>query len=153
MVGDDDLVQSKHVNCFSLPSLVSRSSTRISQLISQIVQKRPKSGLSIGHSEVLTAVRIDSTDSIPIEPNQRKKYKSALLLSGSSFEHGHDSNCRQARPPHPIKILLNYFSVLTPLKVLQSAQFADRKYGFLTSSERSGPWYFDIFVRSGLDIL
>ena len=35
----------KSVNFFSLPSLVSRSSTQISQLISQIVQKRPKSGL------------------------------------------------------------------------------------------------------------
>ena len=86
------------------------------------------------------------------EPDQLKNVAAKCFLE-SSFEHGHDSNCRGARPPHPIKILLNYFSVLTPLNVLQSAQFADRKYGFLTSSERSGPWYFDIFVRSGLDIL
>jgi len=40
----------------------------------------------------------------------------------SSFEHGHDSNCEQARPPHPINFLLNFFSVLTPLKVLESVQ-------------------------------
>ena len=79
---DDDLVQSKHVNCFSLPPLVSRSSTRISQLISQIVQKRQKSGLRAGHSEVFTSRHVVWTDSIPIEPNQRKTYKLASLLSG-----------------------------------------------------------------------
>jgi len=72
----------QHVNFFSLPPLVSRSSTRISQLISQIVQKRPKSGLHAGHSEVAPSRHVVWIDSILIEPNQRKKFKLASSLSG-----------------------------------------------------------------------
>ena len=52
------------------------------QLISQIVQKRPKSGLCARHSEVATSRHVVWTDFKPIEPNQRKKYKLASLLSG-----------------------------------------------------------------------
>jgi len=73
---------SKKVNFLSLPPFVSRSSTHFSQLISQIIQKRPKSGLREGHSEVFTSRHVVWTYLIPIEPNQRKKYKLALLLSG-----------------------------------------------------------------------
>ena len=36
----------------------------------------------------------------------------------SKVTFGHDSNCRRAR--HQIKILVNCFSVLTPLKLLES---------------------------------
>jgi len=72
----------KIVDFFSLPPFVSRSSTHFSLLISQIVQKRPKSGLRAGYSEVLTGKHVVWTDSILIEPNQRKKYKLASLLSG-----------------------------------------------------------------------
>ena len=64
---------------FSLPPFVSRSSIHFSQLISQIVQKRSKSGLLSEHSEVFTSKHIVWTDSILIEPNQRKKYKLASL--------------------------------------------------------------------------
>ena len=70
------------MNLFSLPSFVSRSSTHFSQLISQIGQNWAKSGLLEKHSEVSTDVRIDSTDSVLKELNQRKKYKLASLLSG-----------------------------------------------------------------------
>jgi len=55
------------------------------------------------------------------------KNVAAKCFLESSFEHGHDSNCRLARPPHPIKILLNCFSVLSPLKVLES----DRRYSWM----------------------
>jgi hypothetical protein len=88
MIDDDRGPQVfKSVNFFSLPPLVSRSSTHFSQLISQIVQKRPKSGLRAGHSEVFTSRHVVWTDSIPIEPNQRKKYKLASLLSGFRLLH------------------------------------------------------------------
>ena len=50
--------------------------------LSQIVQKRQKSGLRSEHSGVFTSRHVVWTDSIPIEPNQRKKYKLASLLSG-----------------------------------------------------------------------
>jgi len=56
---DDDLgpqvfLKFKHVDFFSLPSFVSRSSTHFSQLISQIGPHWPKSGWHEEHSEVLT---------------------------------------------------------------------------------------------------
>ena len=66
---------------FSLPPLVSSSSTHFSQLISQIIQKRPKSGLRAGHSEVFTFRHVVWTDSIPIEPNQRKNTNWRLYFS------------------------------------------------------------------------
>ena len=86
---DDDLgpqvfLKFKHVDFESLPSFVSRSSTHFSQLISQIGPNWAKSGWHEEHSEVLTDVRIDWADSVLIKLNQRKKYKSALLLSGLS---------------------------------------------------------------------
>jgi len=89
----------KNVNFFSLPPFVSRSSTHISQLISQIIQKRPKSVLSAGHSEVATGRHVVWTDSIPIEPNQREKYKQASLLSGQlcSIELGAQETPRERR--------------------------------------------------------
>ena len=70
----------QNVNLFSLPPFVSRSLKHFSQLISQIVQKRPKSGLHAGHSEVATSRHVVWTDSVQIEQNQRKKYKLASLL-------------------------------------------------------------------------
>ena len=71
----------KIVDFFSLPPFVSRSTTHFGQLISQIVQKRPKSGLRSEHSEVSISRHVVWTDSILIEANQRKKYKLASLLS------------------------------------------------------------------------
>jgi len=47
-----------NVDFLSLPPFVSRSSTHFSQLISQFVQKRPKSGLRAWHPEVLTSIHI-----------------------------------------------------------------------------------------------
>ena len=84
---DDDLgpqvfLKFKHVDYFSLPSFVSRSSTPFSQLISQIGPNWAKSGWHEEHSEVSTEVRIDWADSVLIKLNQWKKYKLALLLSG-----------------------------------------------------------------------
>ena len=79
----------------SLPPFVSRSSTHFGQLISQIVQKRPKSGLRAGYSEVLTGRHVVWTDSILIEPNQRKMmsllrwvwvfFERTQILSGIRF--------------------------------------------------------------------
>ena len=63
-----------------LPPFVSKSSAEISQLISQIVQKRPKSELGEGKSEVLTSRDNVWTSSVQIEPNQWKKYKLSSLL-------------------------------------------------------------------------
>ena len=59
-----------------------RKATQIGQMISQIVQTWPKSGLRAGQSEVFTSRHVIRTDSILIEQKQRKKYKLASLLSG-----------------------------------------------------------------------
>jgi len=60
----------KSMHFFSLPPLVSKCSAHIRELISQIVQKRPKSGLRVGHSEVANSRHVVWTDSIQIEPNK-----------------------------------------------------------------------------------
>ena len=67
---------------FSLPLLVSRSATHFSQLISQIVQKKPKSVLSTGHSEVRNEVQLERFRTKRTEPTE--KIQTGVLLSGSS---------------------------------------------------------------------
>ena len=85
-VGPQVFLKFKHVDFFSLPSFVSRSSAHFSQLISQIGPNWAKSGWHEEHSEVHTDVRIDWADSVLIKLNQRKKYKLALLLSGHNTD-------------------------------------------------------------------
>ena len=73
---------SYHTIFLSLKPFDRRFSAQLSQLISQIIQKRPKSELRAGHSEVITGRHVVWTVFVLIEQNQRKKYKLASLLSG-----------------------------------------------------------------------
>jgi len=61
------------------------SVTHFSQLIYQIVQKRPKSGLRAGHSEAVTGRHVVLTDSILIEQNHWKNYKLASFRPTQSI--------------------------------------------------------------------
>jgi len=58
----------KNVNLFSLPSLVSRSSTQISQLISQIIQEKPCRTLKSSH---LQTRRLDRFHTNRTEPTEK----------------------------------------------------------------------------------
>ena len=77
---------------FSLPPFVSRSSTHFSQLISQIVQKRPKSWFRTEHQQVYNPRDIIWNDSVLIEPNQRKKFKLASFIY--AYTHMHTHKCK-----------------------------------------------------------
>jgi len=70
----------------SLPSFVWRSSTHISQLISQIGPNWTKLGWREQLSDITHLWRMDWDDAVLIKLNQRKKYKMASLLSEFQFK-------------------------------------------------------------------